>query len=105
VLARQRIIKTRNNKTARSARRESQRFVLIAKSGTGTIEQPIRDATAGDMTELTIVTKGARYDYYYYYYYYSGVRLNPLGTAATTGLLYQPVDAPRVARGRGSHIT
>jgi hypothetical protein len=39
---------------------------------------------------------GAESDNYYYYYYLfiiiilSGVRLNPLGTAATTGLLYQP---------------
>jgi hypothetical protein len=27
--------------------------------------------------------------YYYYYFILSGVRLSPLGTAATTGLLYQ----------------
>jgi hypothetical protein len=33
------------------------------------------------------------FEYYFYYYFFiipSGVRLNPLGTAATTGLLYQP---------------
>jgi hypothetical protein len=28
--------------------------------------------------------------FYFYYYYSSGVRLSPLGTAATTDLLYQP---------------
>jgi hypothetical protein len=36
---------------------------------------------------------GVQYYYYYYYYLFfiilSGVRLSPLGTAATTGLLYQ----------------
>jgi hypothetical protein len=28
--------------------------------------------------------------YYYFFIILSGVRLSPLGTAATTGLLYQP---------------
>jgi hypothetical protein len=28
--------------------------------------------------------------YYFYYYFLIGVRLSPLGAAATTGLLYQP---------------
>jgi hypothetical protein len=28
--------------------------------------------------------------YYYYFFFISGVRLSPLGTAATSGLLYQP---------------
>jgi hypothetical protein len=27
---------------------------------------------------------------YYYFFFLSGVRLSPIGTAATTGLLYQP---------------
>jgi hypothetical protein len=30
------------------------------------------------------------YYYYYYYYYISGVKLSPLGTAATTGLCTSP---------------
>jgi hypothetical protein len=29
------------------------------------------------------------YYYYYYYYFILGVRLSPLGTAVTSGLLYQ----------------
>jgi hypothetical protein len=30
------------------------------------------------------------YDFLFFFYIVSGVRLSPLGTAATTGLLYQP---------------
>jgi hypothetical protein len=60
VLARRWIIKTRNNNTARLAGLESQRFVLIVTSERGRTEQLIRDANAGELTEVTIVMKGTR---------------------------------------------
>jgi hypothetical protein len=50
--------------------------------------------------------------YYYFYIIVSGVRLSPLGTAATAGLLYQPqmiddgdcgaIDGMKIGRGNRS---
>jgi hypothetical protein len=36
------------------------------------------------------VREAVLYYYYYYYFIISGVGLSPLGTAATSGLLYNP---------------